>query len=42
MHLFRLSRNNRNTIVDYLLEYYRLHVYDFPPLKSIDILRELA
>ena len=42
MHLFRLSRNNRNTIVDYLLEYYRLHVYDFPPLKSIGILRELA
>ncbi|WP_294070687.1 DNA repair protein RecO [Proteiniphilum sp. UBA1028] len=42
MHLFRLSRNNRNTIVDYLLEYYRLHIYDFPPLKSIDILRELA
>ena len=42
MHLFRLSRNNRNDIVDYLLEYYRLHMYDFPPLKSIDILRELA
>jgi DNA repair protein RecO (recombination protein O) len=42
MHLFRLSRNNRNAIVDYLLEYYRLHIYDFPPLKSIDILRELA
>ena len=42
MHLFGLSRSNRNTILDYLLEYYRLHVYDFPPLKSIDILRVLA
>lgn len=42
MHLFRLSRNNRNTIVEYLLEYYRLHIYDFPPLKSLDVLRELG
>jgi len=42
MHLFGLSRSNRNTILDYLLEYYRLHVYDFPPLKSVDILRVLA
>jgi len=42
MHLFRLSRNNRNTILDYLLEYYRLHVYDFPPLKSVEILRMLS
>lgn len=42
MHLFRLSRSNRNIILDYLLEYYRLHVVDFPPLKSLDILRALA
>ena len=42
MHLFRLSRQNRNTIVDYLLEYYRLHIYDFPPLKSLEVLRELG
>lgn len=42
MHLFRLSRSNRNIIVDYLLEYYRLHICDFAALKSIDILRELA
>lgn len=41
MHLFRMSRNNRNAIVDILLDYYRLHVYDFPPLKSLDVLREL-
>ncbi len=42
MHLFRLTRSQRNVIVDYLLEYYRLHTYDFPPLKSLDILRELS
>jgi len=40
--LFRLSRKKRNTIVEYLLEYYRLHIYDFPPLKSLDVLRELG
>lgn len=42
MHLFRLSRNDRNRILDYLLDFYRLHIYDFPVLKSVDILRELA
>jgi DNA repair protein RecO (recombination protein O) len=42
MHLFRLSRQQRNVIVEYLLEYYRLHIYDFPPLKSLEVLRELG
>ncbi|HBX46129.1 DNA repair protein RecO [Limibacterium fermenti] len=41
MHLFRLSKNDRNTIIDYLLAYYRLHLYDFPPLKSLEVLREM-
>lgn len=42
IHLFRLSRVQRNLIVDYLLDYYRLHTYNFPPLKSIEVLRELV
>lgn len=42
MHLFKLSRNNRNEIVDQLLDYYRLHIYNFPPLKSLEVLRELG
>lgn len=42
MHLFKLSRNNRNEIVDQLLDYYRLHVYNFPPLKSLEVLREMG
>jgi len=42
MHLFRLSRSQRNLIVDLFLDYYRLHIYDFPPLKSLDILRKLS
>jgi DNA repair protein RecO (recombination protein O) len=42
MHLFKLSRNNRNEIVDRLLDYYRLHVCNFPPLKSLEVLREIG
>ena len=42
MHLFKLSRNNRNEIVDQLLDYYRLHVCNFPQLKSLEVLRELG
>lgn len=42
MHLFKLSRNNRNEIVDQLLDYYRLHVYNFPPLKSLEVLRAMS
>lgn len=41
MHLFRMSRAERNALIDYLLVYYRLHIYDFPPLKSLEVLREL-
>lgn len=41
MHLFRLSHNHRTVIIDNLLDYYRLHTYSFPSLKSLEILREL-
>lgn len=41
MHLFKFSRSERNALTDHLLTYYRLHVYDFSPLKSLDVLREL-
>ena len=41
MHLFRMSRAERNVLIDYLLAYYRLHMYNFPPLKSLEVLREL-
>lgn len=42
MHLFRLSRDNRNEIVKRLLDYYRLHICNFPPLKSLEVLREMG
>ena len=41
MHLFRFTRNDRNRIVEVLLHYYRLHIPQFPELKSVGVLREL-
>lgn len=41
MHLYRLNRTNRNRIVDVLLHYYRLHLPQFPELKSLSVLQEL-
>ncbi len=41
MHLFKLSQNNRNILINYMLDYYRMHVYDFTEIKSLEVLREL-
>ena len=41
MHLFRLTRQERNRCAELILKYYRLHVQNFPELKSIGILKEL-
>ena len=41
MRLFRLSRQDRNRIVEVLLQYYRLHIPQFPELKSLSVLQEL-
>ena len=41
MHLFRLSRLDRQRITEVLLHYYRLHIPQFPELKSLGVLREL-
>lgn len=38
---FRLSHNERNRILDYILAYYRLHVAGFPELKSVDVVKAL-
>ena len=42
MHLFRLSRTERGRILEILLLYYRLHLPDFPELRSVSVLRELV
>lgn len=41
MHLFRFSRQQRQRVLDILIDYYRLHLPTFPELKSIAVLREL-
>lgn len=41
MHLMRLTREQRNRIVEVILHYYRLHVPSFPEMKSLPVLREL-
>ena len=41
MHLFQLSRQERNRIAEVLLHYYQLHIPQFPELKSLSVLQEL-
>ena len=41
MHLYRLNRMDRNRITEVLLHYYRLHIPQFPDLKSLHVLQEL-
>jgi len=41
MHLFRMSHEARNRLLEVTLYYYRLHLPDFPELKSISVLQEL-
>ena len=41
MHLFEMNRQQRARVLSIIIDYYRLHVHDFPALKSLDILKEL-
>ncbi|MBR5748807.1 MAG: DNA repair protein RecO [Prevotella sp.] len=41
MHLYRLSHHDRNRLLEVALTYYRLHLPDFPELKSLGVLQEL-
>lgn len=41
MHKFIFTRQDRINIINRILEYYRLHLNDFPKLKSLDVLHEL-
>jgi len=41
MHLFQMSHSERNRLLEVALVYYRLHLPDFPELKSVGVLREL-
>lgn len=41
MHLYVMSRMERNRCVEVIIAYYKLHVPNFPELKTLPILREL-
>jgi DNA repair protein RecO (recombination protein O) len=41
MYLFAMSRAERNRCLTIINDYYRLHLPDFPVLKSLDVLKEL-
>lgn len=41
MHLFSMSRVERNRCLTVINDYYRLHLPDFPVLKSLEVLGEL-
>lgn len=41
MHLFTMSRTERARCLMIMNEYYRLHLPDFPILKSLEVLKEL-
>lgn len=41
MHLFRMERRQRSRILELIELYYRIHVPEFPEMKSLDVMREL-
>ena len=41
MHLFGMSRAERTRCLTIMNDYYRLHLPDFPALKSLEVLKEL-
>lgn len=41
MHLYTMSRLDRDRCIEVLLKYYKLHIPEFPELKSLSVLKEL-
>ena len=41
LNTMKLSRNERSELLDKLIEYYQLHLPDFFPVASLDILHKL-
>jgi DNA repair protein RecO (recombination protein O) len=41
MHLLKLSRVHRQTILEQILLFYRLHLPEFNSIKSVDILKQI-
>ena len=41
MHLFAMSHSDRNSIVDFMVDYYRIHLPVMPALVSLDVVRDV-
>lgn len=41
MHLYTMNRQQRSHCIEVILEYYKLHVPNFPELKSLPVLKAL-
>jgi DNA repair protein RecO (recombination protein O) len=41
MHLFHMNHQERQRLLDVALTYYRLHLPDFPELRSLQVLQEV-
>ena len=41
MALFTFTRQERTSIIRYIIEYYRLHTTDFPEIKSLAVMQSL-
>lgn len=41
MHLYPMSRQERNHCVEVIIEYYQLHIPGFPDMKSLPVLKTL-
>ncbi len=41
MRFFKMSRQQRSYVLDVLCHYYRMHIPEFPSLKSLDVLRTI-
>jgi len=41
MSTFRFSRHERQAIIHKILDYYRLHLSDFPEIKSLEVLHDV-
>jgi len=41
MHLYRMTHQERNRLLEVALNYYRLHLTEFPELRSLSVLQEL-
>jgi len=41
MHELSFTRQSRNTTIENILNFYRIHIPDFSQIKSLEVLKEV-